>query len=141
MPRRAKDTREQGLAEAIEEGAVEVVERVDPDANATVLLDVIRARVEEPSLANMIDQVAERGLTRRDLQGLCALTVQVALEDMEDGELTSKDGLGLILKAIEAGRKCINEEESKSGLPGALMIQVNIDGDRSSSPGSMPKVS
>ena len=141
MPRRAKDVREEGLSKAIDDGKVEVVERMEADKNATVLLDVIRARVEQPGLADMIDKVSAGGLTRRDLQGLCAIAVQVALEDMEDGELSTKDGLGLILKAIEAGRKCISEEESNNGRPGALMIQVNIDGDRSSSAGSMPKVS
>ena len=141
MPRRAKDVRAKGFSDAIDEGKVEIVERVEPDKNGTVLLDVIRARIEEPALADLIDKVSEGGITRRDLQGLCGMVVQVALEDMEDGELSSKDGLGLILKAIEAGRKCISEEEGKTNLPGALLIQVNIDGDRSSSAGAVPKVS
>jgi hypothetical protein len=141
VARRAKDVRAKGLADAIEDGRVDLVERKDPDKDGTVLLDVLRERMTEPNLVKLLDAVSAGGLTRRDLQGLCGMVVQFALEDMEDGELSSKDGLALILKAIEAGRKCINEEEGKTNLPGALLIQVNVDGDRSSSAGSMPTVS
>ena len=141
MPRRAEDTRKEGLSEAIDDGRVEIVERNKADANATVLLDVLRDRIHAPSVKALLDRVVEGGITRRDLQGLCAMVVQFAMEDMADGELTSKDGLGLMLKAIEAGRRCLDDNSQASTLPGALLIQVNVDGDRSSSAGSMPKVS